>query len=474
HRRKVTFVYFRLRDDASESDLLSVSFVQPGTVKLSKPVALWTQQDVCKWLKKHCPNQHQVYSDSFKQHDITGRALMRLTDRKLERMGIMQESQRQYILQQVLQLRVREEVRTLQLLTQGTLSDHTSLHTHQPPRRPHPVLLNPSLQLLQQNLIYPCVTSSPFSSRPLPHPQDQPFKASPLRSSSPGRNLYGPGSQIFYMPQQGIARGRFTPMVYGLRVTVISEEESWSRIRHTSSIIFKFADDTTILGLITDGDGTVYRGKVSTMSECCYHNNPSLNINKTKEMIVDYRKLQRGGHSPLYINGAEVERVSIVRCLVTPHPQSSELFASSSCEGSLRLPRGHQGELNKRSKTSDYTPTHPVFVHHGRQHSGSEWVPRTPRPFRSRSLSNQSAGRSVGAGRGAAVVSGRECERGASGTAERVGHRDPGFQLGDFLGELEDGEHPAAFASSLQRAHLSLLCSGLMKGPTERIYFIRG
>lgn len=42
-------------------------------MKLSKPVALWTQQDVCKWLKKHCPNQHQIYSDSFKQHDITGK-----------------------------------------------------------------------------------------------------------------------------------------------------------------------------------------------------------------------------------------------------------------------------------------------------------------------------------------------------------------------------------------------------------------
>uniref|UniRef100_A0A4W5NTM2 Sterile alpha motif domain containing 12 n=1 Tax=Hucho hucho TaxID=62062 RepID=A0A4W5NTM2_9TELE len=98
----------------SESELS-----RPGNVKLSKPVALWTQQDVCKWLKKHCPKQHQIYSDSFKQHDITGRALMRLTDRKLERMGIMQEGQRQYILQQVLQLRVREEVRTLQLLTQA-------------------------------------------------------------------------------------------------------------------------------------------------------------------------------------------------------------------------------------------------------------------------------------------------------------------------------------------------------------------
>ncbi|XP_074842840.1 sterile alpha motif domain-containing protein 12 isoform X2 [Carettochelys insculpta] len=80
-----------------------------GTVKLTKPVALWTQQDVCKWLKKHCPNQYQIYS----------RALLRLTDKKLERMGIVQESLRQHILQQVLQLKVREEVRNLQLLTQA-------------------------------------------------------------------------------------------------------------------------------------------------------------------------------------------------------------------------------------------------------------------------------------------------------------------------------------------------------------------
>ncbi|XP_069776675.1 sterile alpha motif domain-containing protein 12 isoform X2 [Narcine bancroftii] len=91
----------------------------PGQVKLSKPVALWTQQEVCKWLKKHCPNQYQMYSESFKQHDITGRALLRLTDKKLERMGIVQETQRQHVLQQVLHLRVREEVRNLQLLTQG-------------------------------------------------------------------------------------------------------------------------------------------------------------------------------------------------------------------------------------------------------------------------------------------------------------------------------------------------------------------
>ncbi|KAM8786481.1 sterile alpha motif domain-containing protein 12 isoform 2-T2 [Rhynchonycteris naso] len=103
--------------DPGPTNCCCVAF-KSATVKLSKPVALWTQQDVCKWLKKHCPNQYQIYSESFKQHDITGRALLRLTDKKLERMGIAQENLRQHILQQVLQLKVREEVRNLQLLTQ--------------------------------------------------------------------------------------------------------------------------------------------------------------------------------------------------------------------------------------------------------------------------------------------------------------------------------------------------------------------
>ncbi|KAL7831607.1 hypothetical protein AOLI_G00291550 [Acnodon oligacanthus] len=85
--------------------------------------------------------------------------------------------------------------------------------------------------------------------------------------------------------------------------------------KHTSNIIFKFADDTTILGLINDGDETAYRDEVSTLSEWCHDNNLCLNISKTKKMIVDYRKLQRGGHSPQYINGAEVERVSSVKFL---------------------------------------------------------------------------------------------------------------------------------------------------------------
>ncbi|KAM9856227.1 sterile alpha motif domain-containing protein 10-like [Aulostomus maculatus] len=83
----------------------------------SKPVVLWTQQDVCKWLKKHCPHNYLTYVEAFSHHAITGRALLRLDGEKLKRMGIVQETLRQEVLQQVLQLQVREEVRNLQLLS---------------------------------------------------------------------------------------------------------------------------------------------------------------------------------------------------------------------------------------------------------------------------------------------------------------------------------------------------------------------
>ena len=73
--------------------------------------------------------------------------------------------------------------------------------------------------------------------------------------------------------------------------------------------ILKFADDTTILGLISNNDETAYR-EVRGLAAWCQDNNLSLNICKTNEMIVDFRKLQRGGHNTIHIEGAAVERVS--------------------------------------------------------------------------------------------------------------------------------------------------------------------
>jgi uncharacterized protein YneR len=60
-------------------------------------------------------------------------------------------------------------------------------------------------------------------------------------------------------------------------------------VRHDSNII-KFVDGTTVVGLITNNDEIAYREEVRDLTVWCQDNNLSLNMFKTKEMIVDYRK----------------------------------------------------------------------------------------------------------------------------------------------------------------------------------------
>src|SRR4029434_6731889 len=69
---------------------------------------------------------------------------------------------------------------------------------------------------------------------------------------------------------------------------------------HSSNIILKFADDTTILGLISNNDETAYRDEVRGLVALCQDNNLPLNFCNTKEMTVDFRKLQRGGATTPY------------------------------------------------------------------------------------------------------------------------------------------------------------------------------
>lgn len=95
----------------------------PTQPSLSRPVVLWSQQDVCRWLKKHCPHNYLTYVEAFSHHAITGRALLRLNGEKLERMGMVQDTLRQELLQQVLQLQVQEEGRHLQLLCKGSFGN---------------------------------------------------------------------------------------------------------------------------------------------------------------------------------------------------------------------------------------------------------------------------------------------------------------------------------------------------------------
>ena len=69
-----------------------------------------------------------------------------------------------------------------------------------------------------------------------------------------------------------------------------------------------------MVGLITDNDETAYREEVRDLALWYQDNNLSLNVIKTKEMIVDYRK-QRTEHAPILIGGAVVEQVESFKFL---------------------------------------------------------------------------------------------------------------------------------------------------------------
>jgi hypothetical protein len=84
--------------------------------------------------------------------------------------------------------------------------------------------------------------------------------------------------------------------------------------RHDSNTIIKFAVDTTATALISDNDETAYKEVVRDLTVWCKDNNLSLNVIKTKEMIVDKRK-RRTEHAPIIIEGAVVEQVESFKFL---------------------------------------------------------------------------------------------------------------------------------------------------------------
>ncbi|KAI5088080.1 gastrula zinc finger protein XlCGF28.1-like [Silurus meridionalis] len=83
---------------------------------------------------------------------------------------------------------------------------------------------------------------------------------------------------------------------------------------HSSNHIVKFADDTTVVGLISKDDKSAYREEMQWLTAWCGANNLSLNVDKTKEMVVDFRIVQ-SDQSPLIINGSPVEIVKSTKFL---------------------------------------------------------------------------------------------------------------------------------------------------------------
>ncbi|KAK0142983.1 Multiple C2 and transmembrane domain-containing protein 1 [Merluccius polli] len=54
--------------------------------------------------------------------------------------------------------------------------------------------------------------------------------------------------------------------------------------------LLKFADDTTLIGLISDGDESAYRWEADHLVTWCHRNNLELNALQTVEMVVDFKK----------------------------------------------------------------------------------------------------------------------------------------------------------------------------------------
>lgn len=84
---------------------------------------------------------------------------------------------------------------------------------------------------------------------------------------------------------------------------------------HNSNQVIKFADDTTIVGLISDLSKAAYREEVRALSAWCQEYDRNLNTKKTKKIIIDFRKSNSTLHTELCIDEDKVNKVSSFKFL---------------------------------------------------------------------------------------------------------------------------------------------------------------
>ncbi|KAK1787290.1 hypothetical protein P4O66_002796 [Electrophorus voltai] len=81
------------------------------------------------------------------------------------------------------------------------------------------------------------------------------------------------------------------------------------------TIIVKFADDTVVMGLISDNDEKVYMEEIKHLENWFQENNLLLIVSKTKELIVECSNKQEWHYQPVRINETMVERVDSFKYL---------------------------------------------------------------------------------------------------------------------------------------------------------------
>ena len=107
--------------------------------------------------------------------------------------------------------------------------------------------------------------------------------------------------------------------------------------RDPSVKTIKYADDTTLIGLISNNNESAYRREVAHLESWCAVSNLELNVNKTVEMIVDFRKKVQT-YPPLVINNSSVTVVEHFKFLGTSFHQGPPQLQipQESCEDHSR------------------------------------------------------------------------------------------------------------------------------------------
>lgn len=75
-----------------------------------KHLSQWTNADIIKWLKRHCEHFYEKYGNLFREHEITGRSLCRVTDNMLERMGIEPQDHRDELRRIIIKLKLKSDM----------------------------------------------------------------------------------------------------------------------------------------------------------------------------------------------------------------------------------------------------------------------------------------------------------------------------------------------------------------------------
>lgn len=125
--------------------------------------------------------------------------------------------------------------------------------------------------------------------------------------------------------------------------------------------IIKYADDAKIMGFIRDNDEWKYRKEVKLFTKWCSNNNLFLNVEKTKELVINFRK-KGPTYSLVYINNTAVETVQQVKFLGVHVTENLTWSLHSTC---LAKKAHQQLHFLRRLRRAHLSPSIPTTFYRG-------------------------------------------------------------------------------------------------------------